>query len=103
MKLTLSEAGAGGEKLRDVTIMLCDWGAKLQILDISTVNECETCRLITIADHRFHRRMDDRSMLLLWLLILDLFFSLEIPLFQVIPLSIVVSFFLMGAIRPSDP
>lgn len=30
----------GGERLRDVTIMLCDWGAKLQIIDIITVRDC---------------------------------------------------------------
>lgn len=29
----------GGERLRDVTIMLCDWGAKLQIIDIITVRD----------------------------------------------------------------
>ncbi|GJJ14745.1 hypothetical protein Clacol_009012 [Clathrus columnatus] len=41
MKFTaLSDAAesGGGEKLRDVTIMLCDWGAKLQILDIKTTD-----------------------------------------------------------------
>lgn len=41
MKLTaLSDPveSGGGERLRDVTIMLCDWGAKLQILDIKMVH-----------------------------------------------------------------
>ncbi|KIJ40369.1 hypothetical protein M422DRAFT_49132 [Sphaerobolus stellatus SS14] len=42
MKLTVSEAqGAGGEKPRDVTIMLCDWGAKLQILGISATDDAK--------------------------------------------------------------
>ncbi|KAF8523764.1 hypothetical protein BU17DRAFT_85638 [Hysterangium stoloniferum] len=33
-----TEAEAGGERLRDVTIMLCDWGAKLHILDITATD-----------------------------------------------------------------
>lgn len=41
MILTPSGAGAGsthgGEVLLDVTVMLCDWGATLQILDITAV------------------------------------------------------------------
>lgn len=41
MVLTPSGAGAGsthgGEVLLDVTVMLCDWGATLQILDITAV------------------------------------------------------------------
>ena len=44
MVLTPSGAGAGsthgGEVLLDVTVMLCDWGATLQVLDITVVCIC---------------------------------------------------------------